>query len=492
MEEKNNGIDLLVLLTRFTVALRKVWILLLIVPVLSGLFFYNRSKNSFVPMYEAKAYFTVESGYQAEDILTSTQPFFDQYAAVQLAEAFPLLLNTDVMRDYVLQEMESGWINGSASAQTLVDTHMLVLTVQSTDPEDAFAYLEAIIASYPKVAVFMVDYPQIKIVGEPEVPVEPYNSFNPVSPTVKGVILGVGLCLALAAVMALSSTTFQTADELKKAVNLSVLVTLPKVAKKERRSKERTEESLLKDPNMKESLRGLRVKVKKMLDGDKKIVVVTSTLSGEGKTTVAMNFAMSLVRDGKKVLLVDGDLRKQSIGVLLGCTETPGGLLDCMENSSLDPMSLICKHEGLDFISGNSTTKRNYSLGGGNVRRILDGLAEQYDYVIVDAPPVEAVSDAAALARCGDCVLYVVKQNYVRRNQLINAVTAMHSKDVKIAGCVFNGVAHSGRRYGYGYGYGYGYNYGYGYGYGYKKYGYGKYGKYGYSKYAKEAENQED
>ena len=71
MEEKNNGIDLLVLLTRFTVALRKVWILLLIVPVLSGLFFYNRSKNSFVPMYEAKAYFTVESGYQAEDILST-------------------------------------------------------------------------------------------------------------------------------------------------------------------------------------------------------------------------------------------------------------------------------------------------------------------------------------------------------------------------------------------------------------------------------------
>ncbi len=487
MEEKNQGIDLFLLLTRFLTALKRIWFLVLILPILSGLFFFNRSKNSFVPMYEAKAYFTVESGYQAEDIL-ATKTYFDQYAAVQLAEAFPQLLNTDVMRDYVLQEIETGYINGFAQAETLVDTNMLVLTVQSADRNDAFAYLEAIIASYPKVAVYMVDYPQIKIMGNPEAPTAPYNTFNPVSPAVKGALLGLGVAMALALLMALSATTFQTADELKNVVNLPVLVSLPKVAKKARRSKERTDETLLKDPDMKESLRGLRVKVKKILDGGKKVIVVTSTVSGEGKTTVAMNFAMSLVRDGKKVLLVDGDLRKQSIGAVLGRKETPGGLMDCLENSSLDPKSLIQHHDGLDFISGTSTAKRHYSLAAGSLRRILDRLAADYDYLIVDAPPGEAVSDAAALARCADCVLYVVKQDYVRRDQLINAVTAMHSKDVKITGCVFNGVAHSSRRYGYGYGYGYGYNYSYGYG----KYGYGKYGKYGYSKYAKEkAENEQ-
>jgi len=490
MEEKNNGIDLFLLLTRFLTALKRIWVLLLILPILSGLFFYNRSKKSFVPMYEAKAYFTVESGYQAEDIL-STKTYFDQYAAVQLAEAFPLLLNTDVMMDYVRVEMDSEWINGSAQAETLVDTNMLVLTVRSTNRNDAFRYLEAIIASYPKVAVYMVDYPQIKIVGNPEAPTTPYNSFNPVSPTAKGALIGLAVGIAIAAVMALTATTFQTGDELKNVVNLPVLVSLPKVAKKARRSKEKTDESLLRDPNMKESLRGMRVKVKKMMTDGKKIIVITSTMSGEGKTTVAMNFALSLVRDGKKVLLVDGDFRKQSIGLIFGQSQTPGGLMDCLENSGLDPKTLIRTHEGLDFISGTSTTKRHYSLTGKNLRRLLDDLAVDYDYVIVDAPPGEAVSDAAALARCADCVLYVVKQNYVRRDQLINAVATMHSKDVKIDGCVFNGVAHSGRRYGYGYGYGYGYNYGYsyGYGYGYKKYGYSKYG---YSKYAKEeAENQE-
>lgn len=493
MEEKNKGVDLSLLLAKFVGALKRVWILLLILPILFGFFSYSRAKKSFVPMYEAKAYFTVESGYQAEDII-GAKPYFDQYAAEQLAGVFPRLLNTGVMRNYVLQEMESGYINGTAVAETVVDTHLLLLTVQSTDREDAFEYLQAIIASYPKVAIYMVDYPQITIMGNPEVPTEPFNSFNPISAIAMGALVGVAIPLVLALLLALFATTFQSVDELKAVVNMPVLISLPRVARKARRSKERTDETLLKDPNMKESLRGLRMKLKKLLEGGKKIVVITSTISGEGKTTVAMNIAMSLVRDGKKVLLVDGDFRKQSIGAVLGQEETPGGLIDHLANPDIDPKSLIRQHEKLDFISGKSTSNRHYSLTTGSVRRVLDTLAVDYDYVIVDAPPCEAVSDAAALARCADCVLYVVKQNYVRRDQLINAVTALYGKDVKISGCVFNGVASSGRRYGYGYGYGYGYNYGYnyGYGYGYKKYGYGKYGKYGYSKYAKEEAESEE
>ena len=83
MEEKNNSIDLLLLLSRFLLALKRIWILVLILPILAGIFFYTRAEKSFVPMYEAKAYFTVESGYQAEDILDA-KTYFDQYAAVQL------------------------------------------------------------------------------------------------------------------------------------------------------------------------------------------------------------------------------------------------------------------------------------------------------------------------------------------------------------------------------------------------------------------------
>jgi capsular exopolysaccharide synthesis family protein len=234
---------------------------------------------------------------------------------------------------------------------------------------------------------------------------------------------------------------------------------------------------------MEESLRGLRVKIKKILEEKNgKSVLITSTISGEGKTATAVNLAKILVRDGQKVLLVDCDFRKQGICEALEQEQTEKGLLACLEDTKLDPRGLIRQVDGLDFLSGGRTEKRNYHVPAQQVRSLLDALAVDYDYVIVDAPPCEAVSDAATLARCTDCVIYMVKQEYVRRDQLVNAVTALHHKDIAIDGCVFNGAPHSGRRYGYGYGYGYGYNYGYGYGYGY---GYKKYG-YGYSKYAKQ------
>jgi Mrp family chromosome partitioning ATPase len=90
-----------------------------------------------------------------------------------------------------------------------------------------------------------------------------------------------------------------------------------------------------------------------------------------------------------------------------------------------------------------------------------------------------------ALCRCADCVLYVVRQDHVQRNQVINSIATMHSKGINISGCIFNGVPKFHRQYGYGYRYGYGYGYDYGntkYHYG-DKYSYGS--KYHYSSYTK-------
>ena len=106
----------------------------------------------------------------------------------------------------------------------------------------------------------------------------------------------------------------------------------------------------------------------------------------------------------------------------------------------------------------------------------LELLTMQYDYVIIDTAPCEVVSDTAALCRCADCVLYVVRQDHAQSSQVLNAVTSLHQKDVQIRGCIFNGVPQYHRRHGYGYGYSYGYQK-YGYGYGYRKYGYSKYSK---------------
>lgn len=492
MEPKaQDPIKVINVMIRVKNAFFQLWPVLMIAVIVCSAFSVIRGKQSFVPMYEAKAIFTVDSTYEVDDVF-GTSAYYDQYAAQEVAAAFPYILNTDMMDDMVVEVLPKGYANGYPHAETVVDTNMLVLTVQSTDPQDAYDYLVAIIECYPSVLEKIVEGAVIKVMTPPSVPTAPYNSFSPLGTAVKGGAVGALAALAFIFACGLLTRTVQTADELKSAINLPILVALPKVNLKKRRTGTPLMVSAGSDPNMAESLRGLRLKVKKLLeDKERKTVLVTSTLAGEGKSTVALNLAKSLVRDGHKVVILDADLRSQSIARMLGEMAVGNSLLDCLKDPELSILDCVRtdKTGALHFISGRSTDKRHYSIEHRAMHKIIDILAAEYDYVVIDTPPSEVVSDATALCRYADCVLYVVKQDYAKRSQVINAITSLHQKDVKIAGCVFNGVPQFHRQYGYGYRS----SYGYGYDYGYRKYsGYGsKYG-YGYSKYASNKEKEDE
>lgn len=479
-------IKILNLIIRFKNAFFTMWPIILVLALLLGAYTWYTSKRAFVPMYESKAIFTVDSGYEAEDIFGAGS-YYDQYAAQHMVSAFPHLISTDMMRDLIVEELDKGYINGQASATAVADSNMMVLSVIGSNPQDAYDYLCAIIKFYPQIASTMVDTPQIKMVTSPEVAKAPYNSFNDLLAVLKGIFLGVALGLLIIFVCSVLARTIQTTDELKTAVNIPLLVALPKVTPKKRRSKSSNLITADSDANMTESFRGLRMKIKKLMEDSKqKTLLVTSTLAGEGKTTIAINIALSLAQEDHKVLILDADLRSQSVARCLGEKNHNLGLMDCLKERDMSVFDCVRKSEtyGVDFISGRSTDKRHYSLNADRLKAILRQLSEEYDYVIIDTPPQDVVSDSAVLCRCADCVLYVVKQDYVQKAQILNAITAMHQKDITISGCIFNGVPRFHRHYGYGYrsGYGYGYDYGYrkngyryGYGYGYRKnYGYRK------------------
>ena len=487
MENNQEPIKILNILIRFKNAFLQMWALTVILGIVAGAYYWYTEKRSFVPMYQSKAIFTVDSSYDTEDIF-GTGTYYDQFAAQQMAEAFPHLITTDMMMDLVVQDLGS-YPNGSAAAMAVAESNMLVLTVDSSDPQDAYEYLCAIMKYYPQIASVMVDNPQVKVVTSPEVAVFPYNSFNGTAAITKGVFLGVTAGLLIILICGLLTRTVQTTEELKNAINIPILVALPKVTVKKRRSRTSNLITADSDPNMNESFRGLRMKVKKLLDGSEhKAVLITSTLAGEGKTTVAINLAMALKHEGHKVLMLDADFRSQSVCQALNEKAVGHNLMDCMRDDKLDIMDCIrtSKTYHLEFVSGKSTDKRHYALDAPKIRKILGRLSEVYDYIVIDTPPQDVVSDSMALSRCADSVLYVVKQDYVQKSQVINAITAMHQKDIKIDGCVFNGVPKFHRQYGYGYRYGYGY----GYDYGYRKYSYSHRYGYGYS-YRKDMTEQE-
>lgn len=473
-------IDLSILFIRFKRALSQIWPIVLILAVLGAAGKPLLAWRSFVPKYQSKAIFTVDTNYGADDIF-SYGNYYDNMAAQQLASSFPQLLHTDVMQDLVREELGGAYPNGTAVAAAVADTNMMTLTVQSTSAQDAYDYLCAIMEAYPKVAVYMADYPEVIIRQSPQVASTPYNSFNWQTQAIKGCIYGLAVGLVLVGILMLMTNTVSTADELKEIINLPILVSLPQVLLKKRRTANNMLITASSDSNLAESLRGLRVKVKRLLpDDEKKVFSVTSALAGEGKTTIAINLALSLADDGQRVVLIDSDLRNQSIGRKFNVSEGSKGLMDLLEDPKLSPLDILQDVPGssLTFISGKSTDKRHYNIECRAMRRILGALQEHYDYIIMDAPPMEVVSDTATICRYSGTVLFVVKQDYAQKSHIINAVTALHQRDIKIGGCIFNSVPQRHNSYGYGYGYGSGkYGYGYGKRYGY---GYGSKGRYGY------------
>ena len=251
---------------------------------------------------------------------------------------------------------------------------------------------------------------------------------------------------------------------------------------------------------LQEAYRALRTNVNFALADTEgsKVVMVTSSLQSEGKSLNALNLSIALGQADNKVLLVDCDLRRPRMARLLNLS-APAGLSNILMDYSLLDVAIVNSEEyGIDLIlAGDIPPNPAELLSSGRMQKLLEQMRKQYDYVILDSPPVDLVVDAVAMSSMCDGVLFVVRANQSERGAVIHGMDQLEYAGANVIGFVFNGVtsettrgygkyryrkyARNGRyskynRYGYGYGYGYG---GYGYGYGYGGYGHDGYG-YGY------------
>lgn len=470
MEEKElSGINLTRYLTRFAKTLRWTWLPVLILALVFGCFRLYQASRSFLPVYESKAILSVSSDYSTGDIFSDTG-FYDANAAEQIAETFPYLIGTDFMRDLVMAELGSSSIPASVSASSIAGTNMFELRATGSDPQQLQDVLRAVIAAYPKASVYMVDNSQIRVLDEPSLPSSPINAFSGRSALQQNFLKGLAIGLVLTFLLSLLNQSVDSEEELKKMISLPLLATLPQLRVKRRRI---NNEILLRasdDPGMAEAIRGLRAKVRRQLsEVDGKVVLLTSTIPGEGKTTAAVNLAMSLAAEGHATVLLDADLRNQTIGRLLGDSQMSTGLMALLKHSDLPVAQCLKTAEGstLRYISGNSTNRRYYRIDPAAMKRVLEELKQQFDYIVIDTPPSSIVSDTALLCRHADSVLYVVRQDYANKVQIVDTVLGMHQRGLPLSGCILNGAPRRSSHYGYGYGYGKRYGYG-------KKYGYGR------------------
>jgi capsular exopolysaccharide synthesis family protein len=216
-----------------------------------------------------------------------------------------------------------------------------------------------------------------------------------------------------------------------------------------------------------ESFRSIRTNLQFISNqSDSKVIAITSTISGEGKTFVAINLAGIIAFSGKKVILIDLDMRRPKIHIGFKAENTKGmstllikkdTLQDCIQDSSL---------ENLHFITAGPIPPNPSELViSKRMDELIAELKTMYDIIMIDTPPVGLVSDGITMIQKADFPIYIFRSDYSKRNFIHNADRLYNEANIKKLSIILNGIDIERKSYGYSYGYGYGYGYGSGYGY---------------------------
>ena len=459
-EVKIAGIDLRILLADGLRTMRRTAGLFAALAVVCTAVLCLRVHRAYRPMYCASATFTV---YVA-DPLQSEIRSYNTATAEQMAKTFPYILTSGALNDRVMRELGIDAMP-AVSASVLSTTNIFTLSVSSSDPQLAYDVLEAVIRYYPEVAEFVVGPTVMNLLDESGVPQEPYNRREYRPAIRRGVLISAAVWAAAAFVLASLRSSVHNEDELHEVLSLRTLGVLPAVRGRGKgRSACPRFEGGAEVSGFSESVRLLRMRTEKqMREQGMQVLLVSSATPGEGKTTVSINLACALAAKGRRVLLVDCDLRSPSIAAGFGL-ENGMGLVEYLKGEASYQNILRQWENGSLYLvtAGQPGSDASELLTRPACRSFLDASRKAFDYVILDTPPAALLADASELAVLADGALLTVRQNYASRAQIMEGAQILSDSHLPILGCVLNYAASRspyGGYYGYGYG-GYGRPYG--------------------------------
>ena len=300
----------------------------------------------------------------------------------------------------------------------------------------------------------------------------------PVSPRSKityliALILGLGIPVGVIYLLELAKFKIEGRADVEKLTSAPIVGDIPLTDEKQGAI------AVFENQNnlMSETFRNVRTNLQFMLGNDKKVILVTSTVSGEGKSFISGNLAISLSLLGKKVVIVGLDIRKPGLNKVFNISKREQGITQYLANPEKNLM---------DLVQLSDVSKNLYILPGGRVPpnptellardgldKAIETLKKNFEYVILDTAPVGMVTDTLLIGRVADLSVYVCRADYTRKNEYTLINELIDGNKLPNLCTVINGLDLKKRKYGYYYGYGkygkyygYGKRYGYGYGYG--------------------------
>lgn len=406
------------------------------------------------PVFESKSRILVSSPEPG-----TSEAYAGGLLSAQRVAGYAALVDSEILAQRVQRVLDTGMATDELSeevdASTVEDTGVLSITVRDSERERAEkiaqAYAEQLVALSAEIETPKgADRPTVSatVIDGASTPGDPVWP-KPLATAVLAAFFGLALGLAGALVREVLDTSVKEVGDIADLTSAPLLGTITQDAS--------ASDRLLSELNVYaprvEAFRVLRTNVQFVeVDRSNKVLVVTSPLQGDGKSSTAVNLAISLAQSGLRVLLVDGDLRQSSVARLMGVERSVGLTTVLLGRVTLDEAVQHHGGHGLDVLtSGVAPPNPTELLHSQAMAALLDRVRKDYDIVIVDSPPLVPVIDAALIASRADGALLVLRHGRTTRPQVATAVQRLEQVDASLCGVVMNQTPQSRSAAGYAY-----------------------------------------
>lgn len=437
---------------------RRYWGRLILLAIVLCVGFTGYTVYSYHPVYESYVTFVV-----TKDNTNAV----DSVISARIAKSFPYILRSAGLENRIRKEI--GIMNGSAlpaslTASSMEDTNLLTVTAVSSSDTQGQQVIDALIQYFPEYVSEVVGNVSLNVIDQTGLTDQASNALSIPKTVAKGCTLGILAVLVILFLLAYNDSTIRRYEDLKKHLNIPCLGTIPLTKFKKRKQKFDSRILMTNDKipaTFLEAMNALKTRTEKeMKEKNVETLLISSSIPGEGKTTVSLNLAIAFAERDKKVLLIDGDLRNPSLHTNLEISqkEIKTGIADVLRGRAEPGDAIInYKNSTLDLILGRKSVGNvSELLSSRKMKQTIEELADYYDYVIIDTPPAAMMSDASELAAFVDGALYVIRQDYAQIKYITEGIGLLSDTGIQVLGCVLNCAENGFGSYGYGkYGYGY-------------------------------------
>ena len=461
MEEKiDSGLVPQIDLISMLKDIAKEWWAILLLSLAVALFADIWVNATYQPEYKTSTTFVVTAKGMNTNVyqnLNSTQ---------QLAQQFTEILDSNVLKKKVAQDLNMSSLNIDSSVDLVPETNLITLSVKAGTAVESYRILQSIMKNYNTVSDYAIKNVIIETIQSPAVSMAPVNPLNEKKTMVIAFIAAVAVLMVLVAGISYLRDTIKNPKDVTSKLDTRLLGSIYHEKKSKSlklRKKKEFVSMLISNPlrsfQYAESNKMMASRVRSYLDKENaKTLLVTSVMENEGKSTVAANLALGLAQEGNRVMLIDCDFRKPAQYKIFDMEGKNGDDLGKVLTGKAGTENLIRNWNDTNLymiLNRTSSNSIETMLKSTTLRQIVGFCRQNMDYVIIDTSPLALVSDTEELAQMADASVLVVRQDTVLTKDINDAIDILNNTRGKVLGCVLNDASSSqitGSTAHYGYG----------------------------------------